>query len=140
MTKKSFITLLMLLTLIAGNALAQKRSRLKGKNAEQRAEIKTKRMVTVLQLTADQQPKIKEIHLTAENALATVRADKKAGKITKEEAKAKSKEINKTRKQGIKSNLTAEQKKKYRQWRKKKKSHRGKGKDGDDTDTDDDGK
>jgi len=144
--KKTSIILVLLIAFFAGEAMAQRgrKGRMKNKSPEERAEIKTQRMVKPLQLTADQTTKIKEVHLTAENALATVRADKKAGKMTKEEAKAKRKEINKTRRQGLKTNLTDEQKKKYRKWKKnrkkRRKARRGKGKkkDKDNTETDDD--
>jgi len=145
MNKKTSIILVLLIAFFAGEAMAQRgrKGRMKNKSPEERAEIKTKRMVKPLQLTADQTTKIKEVHLTAENALATVRADKKAGKITKEEAKAKRKEINKTRRQGLKTNLTDEQKVKYKKWKKRKKRRRGrrgkgKNKDKDNTETDDD--
>ncbi|OJJ18790.1 hypothetical protein BKI52_24775 [marine bacterium AO1-C] len=148
MNKKTSIILVLLIAFFAGEAMAQRgrKGRMKNKSPEERAEIKTKRMVKPLQLTADQTTKIKEVHLTAENALATVKADKKAGKITKEEAKAKRKEINKTRRQGLKSNLNDDQKAKYRKWKKRRKKRRkgkgrrgkGKNKDKDNTDTDDD--
>ena len=119
MTKKSFITLLMLLTMIAGNALAQKRGKgkLKGKKPEQRAEIKTKRLMKPLTLKEDQATKIKSVHLTAETQLASIRADRKAGKITKEAAKRKRLEINKTRHKSIRAILDSQQKYKYRRWR-----------------------
>mgnify|MGYP001112025124 CR=1 FL=1 len=146
MNKKTSIILVLLIAFFAGNVMAQGRKgrKMKNKSPEERAEIKTTRMVKPLKLTADQQTKIKEINLTAENALATVRADKKSGKITKEDAKAKRKEINKTRRQGIKSNLDADQKKKYRKWKKNRKKRKRarrakrKGKNDTDDDTDDD--
>ena len=129
MNKKASIILLLLIAFFAGEAMAQKgrrgrKGRMKNKSPEERAEIKTKRMVKPLKLTADQTTKVKEIHLTAENALASVRADKKAGKLSKEDAKAKRKEINKTRRQGLKSTLTDEQKAKYKKWKKRRKKRR----------------
>lgn len=150
--KKTLITLLVLLTFVVGNVMAQGRGKGKGKwkkkSAEERATLLTKRMKGPLKLTADQETKVKEVHLTAETQLATLRADKKANKITKEDAKAKRKEINKTRRQGIKGLLDDQQKKKYKKWRKnrnrkgrrKGKGRRGKGKkkSGDDNDNDDD--
>ena len=151
MHRKTLLTLLVLLTFVGG-IMAQGRGRGKGrmknKTPEQRAEIKTKRMVKPLKITDEQRPKIKELHLTAENGFQSIRADKKAGSITKEEAKAKRKEIRKTRKEGMKSVLTDEQKAKYRKWKKRRKMNRkgrkGKGrkgkkkKDTDSTDDDDD--
>ncbi|OJJ18789.1 hypothetical protein BKI52_24770 [marine bacterium AO1-C] len=119
MTKKSFITLLMLLTIIAGDVLAQGRGKgkLKNKNPEQRAEIKTKRLMKPLTLSEDQATKIKAVHLTAENQLASIRADRSVGKLTKEEVKSKRLAINKTRHQGIRAVLDTQQKYKYRRWR-----------------------
>ena len=147
MNKKTLLTLLVLLTFVGG-IMAQGRGRGKGrmknKTPEQRAEIKTQRMVKPLKITDEQRPKIKELHLTAENGFQSIRADKKAGSITKEEAKAKRKEIRKTRKEGVKSVLTDEQKAKYRKWKKRRKGRKGKGrkgkkkkKDTDSTDDDD---
>ena len=118
MTKKSFITLLMLLTIIAGNALAQRgRGKLKNKNAEQRAEIKTKRLMKPLTLSEDQATKIKAVHLTAENQLASIRSERSVGSLTKKEVESKRLAVNKTRHQGIRAVLNTQQKYKYRRWR-----------------------
>ncbi|EAY31095.1 hypothetical protein [Microscilla marina] len=149
--KKTLITLLVLLTFVVGNVMAQGRKgkgKWKKKSAEERATLLTKRMTGPLKLTADQQTKAKAIHLTAENQMTTLRADKKAGKLTKEDAKAKRKEINKTRRQGIKGLLDDQQKKRYKKWRKnrnRKGRRKGKGKKGkvgndndNDNDSDDD--
>jgi len=119
MTKKSLITLLMLLTIIAGDALAQRRGKgkLKDKNPEQRAEIKTKRLMKPLTLNQDQATKIKAVHLTAENQLASIRADRSVGQLTKKEVISKRLAVNKTRHQGIRAVLNEQQKYKYRRWR-----------------------
>lgn len=108
MSKKTSIILMLLIAFFAGEAIAQKgrKGRMKNKSPEERADMKTKRMAKPLALTADQITKIKAINLTAENALASVRADKKSGSLSKEDAKAKRKEINKTRRQGIKAELS----------------------------------
>lgn len=152
-SKKTLITLLVLLTFVVGNVMAQGRGKGKGKwkkkSAEERATLLTKRMKGPLKLSADQETKVKDAHLTAETQLETLRADKKAGKVTKEDAKAKRKEINKTRRQSIKSVLDDAQKKRYKKWRKnrnrkgrRKGKGRGKGKgknkSGDDDNDDDD--
>lgn len=150
--KKTLLTLLVLLTFVGGSVMAQGRGKGKRKKwrkftPEQRADKLTQKMTGPLKLTADQQTKIKESHLTAETQLDAVRADKKGGKLTKEEAKAKRKEINKTRRQGIKGVLDDQQKAKYKKWRKRRKMRRkgrgkgrgkGKGKKTDTTDDNDD--
>lgn len=147
MNKKTFLTLLVLLTVTVGSVMAQGRGKRKGwkkKSPQERAEKLTKRMTGPLKLTEDQQTKVKTLHLDAETKLDALRADKKAGKLSKEDAKAKRKEINKARHQGIKAELDDEQKKKYKKWRKRRNGkgrRKGKGRRGrkKNTETDDDG-
>ncbi len=119
MTKKSFITLLMLLTILGADAFAQRRGKgkLKGKNAEQRAEIKTKRLIKPLTLSESQVTKIKDSHLRAENEMAKVRTDRQAGSLTKNQVEERRLAINKARHAAIRGALNTQQKYKYRRWR-----------------------
>lgn len=68
-----------------------------------------------LNLTGDQKSKIKAQIAKAASEVKAVRADVKAGKITKEDAKTKSKEIRKANQAAIRAILTKDQVKQFTQ-------------------------